>query len=58
MPVIKAYVADQRRPGQYAFNQVVAENLSFRKKRYNVYYDKDGSVFAKGSGVIIEEIKS
>ena len=32
------------------------ENLSFRKKRYNVYYDEDGTVFGKGKGVIIEEV--
>lgn len=34
------------------------ENLSYRKKRYDVYYDEDGSVFGKGSGVIIEERNS
>lgn len=31
------------------------ENLSFKKKNYNVYYDEDGSVFGKGKGIIIEE---
>ena len=31
------------------------ENLTYRKKNYTVYYDEDGSVFGKGSGVVIEE---
>jgi len=32
------------------------ENLTYKKKTYNVYYDEDGSVFGKGCGVRIEEI--
>lgn len=32
------------------------ENLSFKGKTYNVYYDEDGSVFSKGKGVVIEKI--
>ena len=31
------------------------ENLTYRKKVYDVYYDEDGTVFGKGKGVIIEE---
>jgi len=31
------------------------ENLTFRKERYNVYYDEKGTVFGKGCGVIIEK---
>ena len=30
------------------------ENLSFRKKTYNIYYDEDGTVYNKGKGVVIE----
>ena len=33
------------------------ENLSYRKKTYNVYYDEDGTKFGKGKGTFIEEIK-
>ena len=33
------------------------ENLTYRKKPYNIYYDEDGSVFGKGCGIYIEEIK-
>ena len=32
------------------------ENLSFRKNKYNLYYDEDGTVFNKGRGVIVEKI--
>ena len=32
------------------------ENLSFRKKTYNIYYDEDGSFYNKGKGVIIEKV--
>lgn len=32
------------------------ENLTYRKRTYNVYYDEDGSVFGKGRGVTVEEI--
>jgi len=32
------------------------ENLTYRKKKYNVYYDEDGTVFGKGKGVTLEEI--
>ena len=32
------------------------ENLSYRGKRYNVYYDCDGRHFGRGAGVIVEEI--
>ena len=31
------------------------ENLSFHQNTYTVYYDEDGSVFHKGTGVIIEK---
>lgn len=31
------------------------ENLSFKNKSYDIFYDEDGTVFNKGKGVIIEE---
>ncbi len=31
------------------------ENLTFRKKSYDIYYDEDGSHLGKGVGVVIEE---
>lgn len=33
------------------------ENITYRQKTYNVYYDEDGSVFGKGVGVVIEKVK-
>ena len=32
------------------------ENLTFRKKTYNIYFDEDGLVFNRGKGVIIERV--
>lgn len=32
------------------------ENLSYRKQSYTVYYDEDGCIFNKGTGVIIEKV--
>lgn len=32
------------------------ENLTFRKKKYNIYYDSDGSHLGRGKGVVIEKI--
>ena len=32
------------------------ENLTYRKQTYNIYYDEDGTVFGKGSGVHVEKI--
>ena len=32
------------------------ENLTYRKRTYNVYYDEDGTVYGKGKGVIIENV--
>ena len=32
------------------------ENLTYRKKSYNIYYDEDGTVFGKGKGISVEEI--
>ena len=34
------------------------ENLHFKKKRYDIYYDEDGTVFRKGVGIIIVEKKN
>jgi len=31
------------------------ENLTYRKHSYSVYYDEDGSVFGRGTGVFIEK---
>jgi hypothetical protein len=33
------------------------ENLSYRKTKYNIYYDEDGTVFGKGCGLMIEKVK-
>ncbi len=33
------------------------ENFSYRKTKYNIYYDEDGTVFGKGCGLMIEKVK-
>lgn len=38
-----------------SWDHFCVENLHFHGKQYNIYFDKTGKTYAKGSGLIIEE---